>query len=187
MPQLPSLVEKRHLGPLLLGLAGVIGPGCSKNPPAVPPPQPYSASTTPPPLYPTQAPGSGALPAVFPAIPGLPAPIFSAALDAISAAQRVIPCPLPGLPPEVAKLIDCAAIRAASNAVEYIPRVITSALPGLVDHRTQGLTGPIKDQNPVGACAGFAISSVMDTAIRRRGRGDVVSPLHVFSNYTQQN
>jgi hypothetical protein len=108
-------------------------------------------------------------------------------MDALIAAQRAIPCPLPGLPPEIAKLIDCAAIRAASNAVDYIPRVITAALPAQVDHRAQGLTGPIKDQNPVGACAGFAISSVMDTAIRRRGRMEVVAPLHVFSNYTHQN
>ena len=181
------LPDKRHFVPTVLALVAILGPGCSKNPPPAPPPQPYYASTAPPPAYPTQYPGYAPQPAAGPGMPGLPAPIFSAALDAISAAQQAIPCPLPGLPREVAKMIDCAAIRAASNAIEYIPRGITGALPGVVDHRTQGLTGPIKDQNPVGACAGFAISSVMDTAIRRRGRSEVIAPLHVFSNYTQQN
>lgn len=182
----PYRSARNCFAPLVIGITSAFASACSNNPPPAPPPQPYQATTPPHQPYPA-APGHAPQQAGFPALPGLPPPLFSAALDAISAAQRTLPCPLPGLPPELVKLIDCAAIRAASNAVEYIPRVITAALPGQVDHRGQGLTGPIKDQNPVGACAGFAISSVMDTAIRRRGRMDVVSPLHIFSNYTQQN
>ncbi len=180
-----SFSAARCLPALLFTFAVILGPACSKSPPPAPPPQPYVA-TTPPTSYPTQ-PRYGQPPSILPGMPGIPPAIFSAALDALVAAQRAIPCPLPGLPPEVARFIDCAAIRAASNAVDYVPRLIATALPAQVDHRAQGLTGPIKDQNPVGACAGFAVSSVMDTALRRRGRGDVVSPLHIFSNYTQQN
>lgn len=158
----------------LLGLVAALLAACSNNPPPAPPPQPYSAQ----PMQP--APAQQAAPAAQP-------PVASAMLDMLAAAQKAIPCPLPGLPPEVARLIDCAAVRTATNAVAYVPRAITSALPAQVDHRAQGLTGPVKDQNPVGACAGFAISSVMDNALRRRGRLDVVSPLHVFASYTQQN
>lgn len=148
--------------------------GCSQEPAPVPPPQPMAAP--PPNAYPPAPP------------PAPPNAMGSTLIDLMAALQKNLPCPLPGLPPEVTRLIDCAAMRAASNAVAYVPRAFTQgALPPLVDHRTQGLVGPVKDQNPVGACAGFAMSSVMDNALRRRGRYDVVSPLHVFASYTQQN
>jgi hypothetical protein len=182
MADLPSSNDKPRIAPFVLGLAMVFAPACSKNPPPAPPPQPYPASPPPQPYAAPAPPPPG-----LPGLPGMPPALVSAALDMIAAAQKAIPCPPPGLPPEVTRFIDCAAIRMASNAVEYIPRVITAALPAQVDHRAQGLTGPVKDQNPVGACAGFAISSVMDNAIRRRGRTEVVSPLHIFSNYTHQN
>jgi hypothetical protein len=176
MPPSLSSRRKSRFAPqaIALALLALLG-ACSNSqpPPASPPPPPY----------PQPPPGPWAPEAPPPAQP----PIGSAMLDMLIAAQKAIPCPLPGLPPEIARLIDCAAIRTASSAVAYVPRAITSALPMQVDHRAQGLTGPVKDQNPVGACAGFAISSVMDNAIRRRGRLDVVSPLHVFSGYTQQN
>lgn len=171
----PSLSSSRkgRFASQVLGLALVALSGCSNNPPPAPPPQPYSTPAAQP------LPPQGAPPAQ--------APIASTMLDMLAAAQKAIPCPLPGLPPEVARLVDCAAMRTATNAVAYVPRAITGALPAQIDHRAQGLTGPVKDQNPVGACAGFAISSVMDNALRRRGRYDVVSPLHVFASYTQQN
>jgi hypothetical protein len=169
----PSLPDHRkpRFAPRALALSIALLTACSKSPPPAPPPRPYQAQPAPGP--------PGAQPA--------PPPLGSTVLDLLAAAQQNIPCPLPGLPPEVARFIDCAAMRTASNAVAYVPRAITSALPAQVDHRAQGLTGPVKDQNPVGACAGFALSSVMDNAIRRKGRFDVVSPLHVFSNYTRQN
>lgn len=175
MPSSLSPDRKRRFAPQALALSISLLAACSKSPPPAPPPQPYAAQPPPSAWAPPPA-----------AQPGVPA-IGSSVMDLLAAAQRSIPCPLPGLPPELARLVDCAAMRAAAGAVEYVPRAITSALPALVDHRAQGLTGPVKNQNPVGACAGFAISSVMDTAIRRRGRFDVVSPLHVFASYTQQN
>jgi len=106
-------------------------------------------------------------------------------LDSLGFLQSALPCPVPGLPPSIAGAFDCAAMRSITNAVPYTPRsLLPGQLPGLVDHRTAGITGPVKDQAQVGACAGFALSSVMDTAIRRMGRGDVVSPLHIFAKYT---
>ncbi|MGH7439203.1 MAG: C1 family peptidase [Polyangiaceae bacterium] len=56
-------------------------------------------------------------------------------------------------------------------------------LPTAVDHRAQGIEGPIKDQQVVGACTAFSLSSVMDNAIRRLNGSDVVSAMHVWSRY----
>lgn len=106
-------------------------------------------------------------------------------LDALGMLQSALPCPIPGLPPALTTAFDCASMRSIANAVPYTPRALMPGqLPAAVDHRTMGLTGPVKDQAQVGACAGFALSSVMDTAARRMGRNDVVSPLHIFSKYT---
>ena len=56
-----------------------------------------------------------------------------------------------------------------------------SGLPPAVDLREQGLDGPVKYQQMVGVCWAFAISTVMDNAVRRAGRQDVLSPLHVVA------
>ena len=167
--------RKRRFAPLALAGLLIGSAGC--------------ASSTPPPASPgPYAPGQWAPPpAAAPTAPPATPPLGSGLLDVLAAAQKALPCPLPGLPPELTRLIDCSALRTATNAVAYVPRALTGALPPAVDHRANGLTGPVKDQNPVGACSGFAISSVMDNALRRRGRTDVVSPLHVFATYTREN
>lgn len=56
-------------------------------------------------------------------------------------------------------------------------------LPPSVDHRVQGTEGPVKDQQLVGACTAFSLSTVMDNAIRRLNASDVVSPMHIWSHY----
>jgi hypothetical protein len=56
-------------------------------------------------------------------------------------------------------------------------------LPPAVDLRVQGLDGPVKSQEMVGICWAFAMSTVMDNAIRRAGRQDVIAPLHVLSSH----
>jgi hypothetical protein len=56
-------------------------------------------------------------------------------------------------------------------------------LPASVDHRVQGTEGPVKDQQLVGACTAFSLSTVMDNAIRRLNASDVVSPMHIWSHY----
>ena len=56
-------------------------------------------------------------------------------------------------------------------------------VPGTVDHRTQGVEGPIKDQGVVGSCTAFSLSTVMDNAIRRLNKNDATSSLHIWSHY----
>lgn len=139
-----------------------------------------SSSPPPAPWYPTYYPPAGPPAAPPPPVPGA----VSGVLGALAQLQSALPCPPPGLPPQLAAGLDCAAMRSISNAASYVPRVVVqSQLPQFVDHRANGLTGPVKDQQQVGACAGFAVSAVMDTAIRRLGRGDVMAPLHVFAKY----
>lgn len=131
-------------------------------------------------------PGPGAAsqaapPAPYPVAP-TPLGGFSQLLGAL---DGDLPCPLPGLPPEITARIDCSAMRRATSAVAYSPRaVVASALPPAVDLRARGLAGPTKDQGQVGACSGFAMSTVLDNAVRRSGRGDVIAPMHVFATYT---
>jgi len=52
-----------------------------------------------------------------------------------------------------------------------------------VDHRAEGLEGPVKDQGAVGNCTAFSLSTVMDNAILRMHKNDVMSPLHIWSHY----
>ena len=52
-----------------------------------------------------------------------------------------------------------------------------------VDHRTMGLEGPIKDQGLVGNCSAFSLSSVIDNAILRMHKSDVISPEHLWAHY----
>jgi hypothetical protein len=133
-----------------------------------------------------------------PAAPGTPpaalvgAPVLDPSLrgmaDAatgLTDAMADLPCPPPGLPPELSRLIDCAASRRVSDAVAFVPQPINIAsLPGAVDLRATNLTGPVKNQEQVGACAGFAVSTVLDNAARRFGRSDVVAPLHIYATYS---
>lgn len=95
-----------------------------------------------------------------------------------------LPCPPPGLPPELAAGVDCAATKRFAEATVYAQRdVAVGSLPPNVDLRAHNLVGPVKDQEQVGACAGFAMSTVLDNAARRAGRAEVFSPLHVFATY----
>jgi hypothetical protein len=140
------------------------------------------------PAYPQGAHGrqGGQLGQASPGPMGLPVPP-----GVLGALANVIPpdapCPPPWLPPQAAALVDCAALRRASGASIFIPRAVAAAaLPPTSDLRWRGLVGPVKDQAQVGACAGFAVSSVLDNVNRRMGRGDVSSPLHVFASYSEQ-
>ena len=49
------------------------------------------------------------------------------------------------------------------------------------------LDGPIKDQGAVGTCTAVSLSTAMDVAIRKAGKNDVVSPLHIWSRYAVPN
>jgi hypothetical protein len=58
-----------------------------------------------------------------------------------------------------------------------------AALPESVDHRSDGLEGPIKHQGYVGACSGFSLSAAMDNAIRRLGKNLATSSAQVWAHY----
>jgi hypothetical protein len=53
--------------------------------------------------------------------------------------------------------------------------------PDSVDLRAMGLDGPVKDQQQVGVCWAFTISTLMENSLRRGGKLDVVSPLHIVA------
>jgi hypothetical protein len=117
-----------------------------------------------------------------------PAAVVAAAAADLARELDVVPCPPPGLDPVLAAGLDCAAMRRFAEAVAYVPRqAAMGSLPTHIDLRAHGLSGPTKDQAMVGACAGFAMSTVMDNAARRVGRVDVVAPLHVFSKYANRS
>jgi hypothetical protein len=82
---------------------------------------------------------------------------------------------------------DCGLHQLVTRAIAYLPlpkqSFVSGPLPFSVDHRAEGSEGPIKSQGMVGACTAFSLSTAMDNAVRRMGRGDVISPLHVWSKY----
>jgi hypothetical protein len=51
-----------------------------------------------------------------------------------------------------------------------------------VDLRAQNLDGPVMHQQQTGVCYAFAITDVLDNSLRRQGRGDVLSPLHLVAS-----
>ncbi|MBL8613615.1 MAG: C1 family peptidase [Myxococcales bacterium] len=58
-------------------------------------------------------------------------------------------------------------------------------LPSTVDHRADGLEGPVKDQGMVGACTAFSLSTTIDNQLKRMKRQGTASPSHVWSYYGQ--
>jgi hypothetical protein len=63
----------------------------------------------------------------------------------------------------------------------------TGPVPPAVDLRTANLDGPIKDQGAVGTCTAVSLSTAMEVAVRKRGLQEIVSPLHVWSQYAMPN
>jgi|GEM_PF-1268437 len=90
------------------------------------------------------------------------------------------PSLLTGLESLLGGAMPSAAPSAAPSAP---PSSNPNQLPAAVDHRQLGTEGPIKDQQLVGSCTAFSLSSVMDNAIRRLNQADVVSAMHVWSRY----
>ncbi len=127
------------------------------------------------------APGPGYAGPPVAAQPGVFRPINLAALQGLLGTRCA---PREVAPGEYATL-DCGLSRWVSRAAAYLPKlsIVTGPLPAAVDHRTSGTEGPIKSQGAVGACTAFSLSSTMDSAVRRMGRGDVIGALHVWSRY----
>lgn len=105
-----------------------------------------------------------------------------------------MPCAPKEVAPGTWARFDCGPFVAVSRVMQSLPVPVQlprmNFLPGLpgvvppaVDHRTDGTEGPIKDQGAVGVCTAMSLSSAMDNQIRRMGRQDVVSALHLWSKY----
>jgi hypothetical protein len=116
-------------------------------------------------------------------------PIFRPVnVQALSALQGRVPCSPKEVAPGAWATFDCAPFQAITQAVAYIPFVRfnllpAGPLPAAVDHRAEGHEGPVKDQGAVGTCTAVSLSSAMDHAVRRLGRQDVISALHLWSRY----
>lgn len=134
---------------------------------------------------PPAQPGQSAPPFFLP----MPAPIFRQVnVPGLMALQGRMPCAPKEVAPGVWVTFDCLPFQAVTRALQYIPMVRfnflpTGPLPAAVDHRAERLEGPVKDQGAVGSCTAVSLSTAMDNAVRRLGRQDVVSALHVWSNY----
>jgi hypothetical protein len=69
------------------------------------------------------------------------------------------------------------------------PSQTAEAFPSTVDHRVDGLEGPVKNQGGVGSCTAHSLSTALDNAAIRAGvlrpgdREKMTSPLHVWSRY----
>ena len=68
--------------------------------------------------------------------------------------------------------------KAGTPAAATAPAAVASS----VDFRALGIDGPVKDQQQAGVCWSFAISTLMDNALRRSGRQDVLAPLHIVAD-----
>jgi hypothetical protein len=133
--------------------------------------------------------GPGPGPAPQPSFWPTPAPVYRPVnVPALLALQGRVPCAPKEVAPGTWATFDCAPFQAITRAIQYIPFVRynflpTGPLPAAVDHRAESSEGPVKDQGAVGACTAVSLSTAMDNAVRRMGRQDVVSALHLWSRY----
>lgn len=110
------------------------------------------------------------------------------AIEQVRALLLSLPCPLPGLPPEIARLVDCSLLRIPLS-VPWVPQppVDPTSLGSYVDHRQMGLIGLVRDQGQVGSCQSQAAAAILDTAARRAGRPQLFgSAMHLYVNYQDQ-
>lgn len=109
-------------------------------------------------------------------LPQLPAIDVGALLTAVSS------CPPVEIAPGVYVPIPCAnALPKPPIDAPSIDLSSPALAPLAVDLRARGLDGPVKDQAQTGVCYAFALTTGLEASLRRQGRGDVLSPLHVVA------
>lgn len=118
----------------------------------------------------------------------LPPPIIRPVNVPAILALGNLPCAPKEVAPGTWARFDCGPFVAVTRAMQYIPMprfnlVAAGPVPAAVDHRMDGTEGPVKDQGAVGVCTAVSLSSAMDNAVRRMGRQDVLSALHIWSKY----
>lgn len=111
--------------------------------------------------------------------PGAPVPAGAQSF------QSQAPCPTKEVAPGVFVTFDCAPHADVTRAIAPLFKrsFLSAPLPPFVDHRMTGLEGPVKSQGAVGTCTAVSLSTAMDHAVRKMGRGDVISALHIWSKY----
>ena len=85
--------------------------------------------------------------------------------------------------PAKLQLLSQGLLHVSPQAPVPTPQGSREGMPGDVDHRTMALEGPVKDQGLVGNCSAFSLSSVMDNAVLRMHRSDVIAPEHLWAHY----
>jgi len=169
--------------PILTLLVAGLGACAGTSQP--PPMQPQGYGNNPGQWAPMSPQGGGGWMQSAPLLPAIFRPVNVPALMAL---QGRIPCAPKEVAPGTWATFDCTPFQAVSRVLQYIPQVRlnflpTGPLPASVDHRAEQLEGPMRDQGAVGNCTAVSLSTAMDNAVRRMGRQDVVSALHVWSNY----
>jgi len=124
-------------------------------------------------------------PAAPPSAMSPPVQVAPVNRTAVQGLQGQVPCAPREVAPGVFAAFDCGVHRDVTRAIAPTTRMhfLSGPLPPVVDHRLTGLEGPVKNQGAVGTCTAMSLSSAMDHAVRKMGRGDVVSALHVWSKY----
>jgi hypothetical protein len=128
----------------------------------------------------TAPPGNWAPASTYQGGPGAPP-----AGNNVQSFQGQATCAPKEVAPGVFVTFDCGQHMDVRKAIAptFKKSFIAGPLPPFVDHRMTGLEGPVKNQGAVGTCTAVSLSTAMDHAIRKMGRGDVVSALHVWSKY----
>lgn len=118
------------------------------------------------------------LPAIPSTVPGLP----NLAPQLQQLQQAVASCPTVEVAPNVRIPVCVNGGIPTPPAGTLIPEAWLPSIPiaPAVDLRTRGLDGPVMNQQQTGVCYAFALSDVLDNSLRRQGRVDSLSPLHVI-------
>ncbi len=90
-------------------------------------------------------------------------------------------CEVPRLFPKVPNVPTAPLAPFASASLAAEPP-FTGVVPLAADLRANGTDGPVQNQQMVGVCWTFAVSTVMENAFRRQGRSDLVAPMHILSS-----
>lgn len=103
-------------------------------------------------------------------------------IDLNALAKAVQTCPPVEIAPGIFVPIPCAAaLPKVPDDAPTIELPTFAVSPSAVDLRTQNMDGPVKDQQQTGVCFAFALTSVLENSLRRQGRAEVLSPLHIVA------
>ena len=125
---------------------------------------------------------ANAAPPVFPT-PTAPPPAITLPIDLNGLLTSLASCPLVEVAPSIFIPLPCGnTLKAIPQTVPVIDLPASTVAPLSVDLRNVGLDGPVKDQARTGVCYAFALSTTLEDSLRRQGRADVLSPLHIIAS-----